>query len=219
MRGIACWLVAFSFSIVSYRIQLICSQREEAAGLRAMLPDSFSFPSQLLPDTKIDLSIEELVLDKSWDVDFRHSRADLGIILMDTGSTTGFMAQSGVMRDNVASILFVTSSGTPPPNWQMRHRRDAILARPTSEHSLRAVVERIVIEANRILPDQIAEHHMLAFITHLIERGHRLIEPTLQPNRPAGFLYPLFESYLRPISRPDRPGRTSDLTWPRQKNH
>jgi hypothetical protein len=201
-RTIACLAATISVVSVSYRIQLICSQREEAAALRAMLPPSFSFPSQLLPDNDITLSIEELVLDKSWDVDFRHSRADLGIILMDTGSTTGFMAQSGVMRDNVASILFLTSDGNPPPNWQMRHRRDAILARPVSEHSLRAVIERIVIEANRILPDQIAEHHLLAFMTHLIERGNRIIQPTLQPNRPSGFLYPLFESYFGQLVDP-----------------
>ena len=172
---------------VTYRIQLICSSRAEAHYLRALIPDELTFSSQLLPDVTVPLVVDELVLEKSWDVDFRHNRADLGIISMNTGSTTGFMAQSGVMRDNVAAVLFLSDTGTPPPNWNMRHRRDRIVSRPVSEHVLRAAIEETVVEANRILPDQIAEHHLLAFITSLIERGNRLVQPVLSPNRAAGF--------------------------------
>ena len=182
-----------------FRVQLICQTDDDAAAIRGMLPNELHFEAPLLATTSVELEYDELILAGSWAVDFTTNRFDLGIFAMSAGSTPQFMARSGVMRDNVGGIVFISEDGRPPPTWTMRHRRDSIVPRPISEHVLRAALERAVIESHRIYADAVDENDTLNFITHLVEKNQRVIEPVLAVEQPNGFYYPIVQESFGPL--------------------
>jgi len=176
----------------SLRVLVICDTPAQAAEVRAELPAILHLPAvdTATPAVGIAITVDELILGKTWEFAFHRRSYDLGVLVLGKASSA-FVANHAVLRDDVHGVLFIADRDwRPPGTWRPRPRRDDVLVRPFTATVLRSRMEALLLHGRQQPAGLIEESRILDLLRHCIANSVRLLRPVLDPLHAVGWYWP-----------------------------
>jgi GGDEF domain-containing protein len=147
----------------------------------------------------LELHTEELVLHRSWEVDFGQGRWQLCIFFLSSRDAHLFIGNNKLLQDRSKGILFITEDQRRlPNNWSLRPGQDLIFSRPFTDNMLSAAIERLLFHLYERPVTDITDAEVLRFTRHLLDSDtpQTALEPVPLTDSHRGFGYPVLHTFF-----------------------
>lgn len=178
---------------------LIIGDEAECNEIATAIPRSLTGLKQRGQELILDIATEELVLHRSWEVDFATGSWDLCIFFLSSRDAHLFIANNMLLHDRTRAILVIAERQRQlPGNWRLRSHSDGVLHRPFTDNMLCARIEEILCQLHSRGRGDCQDEELVHFARRLCTEDSlgRLIEPMNQPQRHLGIDYPLVHEHF-----------------------
>ncbi len=154
-----------------------------------------SLPGIKLPNHEedIEINIETIIPNQSWEVNFIDKAYDLGIFFLSDEDANLFLNNNTLLSSRTHSMLFITShEQSLPQDWQLRQHKDDIVIQPYTNNLLRLRIERLLFNRYQRTSKDIDQDEILSFLSGILNDAlsDRTIEPMNDSDHANGFYYP-----------------------------
>ncbi|MFW5845742.1 MAG: diguanylate cyclase domain-containing protein [Planctomycetota bacterium] len=178
---------------------LVIGDPEECTEIATAIPRSLSKLRLGGEDVVLEIQTEELVLHRSWEVDFGQGRWDLCVFFLSSRDAHLFIGNNKLLQDRTRGIMFITEDQRRlPGNWSLRHHRDLLYSRPFTDNMLSARLEQVLFRLYQREVADITDQEILRFTRHLLDEDTpgSVLDPVPLAASPRGFGYPTVSTYF-----------------------
>ncbi|NRA37295.1 MAG: diguanylate cyclase [Planctomycetes bacterium] len=160
-----------------------------------------SLPGIKLPNHEedIEINIETIIPNQSWEVSFSEKLYDLGIFFLTDEDAHLFLNNNTLLSRRTHSMLFVTNHEQSLPNdWQLRQHQDDVLIQPYTNNMLRMRIELLLLSRYQRTAKDIDQEEIISFLSDIVNDplANRNIEPIYDNDHANGFYYPAIAQHF-----------------------
>jgi GGDEF domain-containing protein len=178
---------------------LIIGDERECNEVATAIPRTITGLKRAGEDLQLDIITEELVLHRSWEVDFGSGTWDLAVFYLSSRDANLFIANNALLQDRTRGLMIISErQRSLPPNWKLRNRIDSLLTRPFTDNMLCARLELLLCNLFLRQRQDIQELELVDFVRHLLETPelNKTLEPTYQEDPHDAVTYPVAKEFF-----------------------
>lgn len=160
-----------------------------------------SLPGIKLPNHEedIEINIETIIPNQSWEVNFVEKAYDLGIFFLSDEDANLFLNNNTLLSSRTHSMLFITTHALSlPRDWRLRQHKDDVVFQPYTNNMLRTRIERLLFNRYQRAYKDVDLEEIIGFLTGILNdpMADRTIEPVYDSGHANGFYYPAIAQHF-----------------------
>ena len=160
-----------------------------------------SLPGIKLPNHEedIEINIETIIPNQSWEVNFLDKAYDLGIFFLTNEDANLFLNNNTLLSSRTHSMLFITTHERDlPRDWTLRQHQDDVVIQPYTNNMLRTRIERLLFNRYKRTAKDIDQEEIISFLAAYINDPltTKIIEPVYDSSHANGFYYPAIAQHF-----------------------